>query len=44
MSFEETLVEVWQQVLVENADVVVREAERYPVRVTPKRRLQQVDS
>jgi hypothetical protein len=42
-SLEESLVDVWRQVLVENVKVVVLEAERYPVRLTPKRRLRQVD-
>jgi hypothetical protein len=42
-SFEQTLVEVWRQALVENADVVELGTERYPVRRTPKRRLRQVD-
>jgi hypothetical protein len=42
-SFEQTLVDVWRQVLVENADVVELGAERYPIRLTPKRRLRQVD-
>lgn len=42
-SFEQTLVEVWRQSLVENAEVVVLGPERYPVRSTPKRRLRQVD-
>jgi hypothetical protein len=42
-SFEQTLVEVWRQVLVENADVVELGTKRYPVRKTPKRRLRQVD-
>ena len=42
-SFEQALIEVWRQVLVENAKVVELEAERYPVRQTPKRRLRQVD-
>jgi len=37
-SFEQTLVEVWRQALVENANVVVLGTERYPVRYTPKRR------
>jgi len=41
--FEETLIEVWRQTLVENADMVVLGTERYPVRRTPKRRLRQVD-
>jgi hypothetical protein len=42
-SFEQALIEVWRQVLVENARVVVLGAERYPVRRTPKRGLRQVD-
>jgi len=42
-SFEQTLVEVWRQALVENAKVVVVGAERCPVCRTPKRRLRQVD-
>jgi hypothetical protein len=42
-SFEQTLVDVWRQVLVENAKVVVLGTERYAVRRTPKRRLRQVD-
>ena len=42
-SFEETIIEVWRQALDENADVVVLGTERYPVRLTPKRRLRQVD-
>jgi len=43
LSFEQTLVEVWRQALVEDAKVVVLGAERYPVRQTPKRRLREVD-
>jgi hypothetical protein len=42
-SFEQTLIEVWRQVLVENAKVFELGAERYPVRRTPKRGLRQVD-
>jgi len=42
-SFEQTLVYVWRQTLLENAKVVVVGAERCPVRRTPKRRLRQVD-
>ena len=42
-SFEQTLITVWRQVLIENADVVELGAERYPVRGTPKRGLRQVD-
>ena len=43
ISFEQALVDVWRQVLVENAKVVVLETERYPVRLTPRRRLREVD-
>jgi hypothetical protein len=42
-SFEQALIEVWRQALVENAKVVVLDTEHYPVRLTPKRRLRQVD-
>ncbi len=42
-SFEETLIVVWRQALVENAKTVELGAERYPVRRTPKRGLRQVD-
>jgi hypothetical protein len=42
-SFEETLIEVWRQTLVENAKTVVLGTELYPVRRTPKRGLRQVD-
>ena len=43
ISFEQTLIEVWRQVLVENVDVVELGTERYPVRLTPKRHLREVD-
>jgi len=42
-SFEQTLIEVWRQTLVENAKVVELGKERYPVRRTPKRGLRQGD-
>lgn len=42
-SFEESLIEVWRQSLVENATVVELDSKRYPVRRTPKRGLRQVD-
>jgi hypothetical protein len=42
-SFEQTPVAVWRQVLVENADVVVLGGKRYSVRITPRKRLRQVD-
>ena len=41
--FEQTLVEVWRQALMENSKTVLLGSERYPVRSTPKRRLRQVD-
>ena len=43
LSFDETLIEVWRQALVENAKAVKVGQERYPVRRTPKRGLRQVD-
>jgi len=43
ISFEQTLLDVCRQVLVENANVVELGTKRYPVRLTPKRRLRQVD-
>lgn len=42
-SFEETLIEVWRQTLVENATVVELGNERYPVRRTSKHKLRHVD-
>ena len=43
LSFEETLIEVWRQALVENAKTVKLAGESYPVRRTTKRGLRQVD-
>jgi hypothetical protein len=43
LSFEQALREVWRQALVENAKVVQLGKERYPVRLTPKHHLRQVD-
>ncbi len=43
LSFEQILIEVWRQALVENAKFVELGAEHYPVRRTPKRGLRQVD-
>jgi hypothetical protein len=43
LSFEQALIEVWRQTLVENAKTVELGSERYPVRTTPKRGLRQVD-
>ena len=42
-SFEQALIEVWRQTLIENAKVVERGTEHSPVRRTPKRGLRQVD-
>ena len=42
-SFEQTLVDVWRQVLVENADVVKLGGKSYSVRSTPRKGLRQVD-
>ena len=42
-SFRQTLVDVWRQALVENADVVKLGGKRYSVRVTPRKGLRQVD-
>lgn len=43
LSFEQVLIDVWRQILVDNADVVELGTERYSVRQTPKRRLREVD-
>lgn len=42
-SFEQTLLDVWRQVLAENASVVELGGKRYLVRVTPRKCLRQVD-
>jgi len=42
-SLEQTLLEVWRQVLIENASVVVLDGKRYPVRITTRKGLRQVD-
>ena len=42
-SLEQTLIDVWRQVLVDDAPIVMLGAERYPVRRTPARGLRQVD-
>ena len=42
-SFEQTLNEVWQQTLVENAKTVELGMQQFPVRSTLKRGLRQVD-
>jgi len=43
LSFEQALIEVWRQALVENGKTVELGSERYPVQRTPKRGLRQVD-
>ena len=43
LSFEQVLVEVWRQTLVDNVKFVELGSERYAVRSTPKRGLRQVD-
>lgn len=43
LSFEQALIEVWRQVLVENAKTVELGTERFAVRRTSKRGLRQVD-
>ena len=43
LSFEQALIEVWRQALVENAKTVVLGAELFPVQRTPKRGLREVD-
>jgi hypothetical protein len=42
-SFEQALIEVWRQALVENSKVVKLGTDSYPVRRTPKRGLRLVD-
>jgi hypothetical protein len=42
-SFEETLIEVWRQALVEDVRFVRLWSETYPVRRTPKSGLRQID-
>jgi hypothetical protein len=43
LSFEQALIEVWRQAIVENAKTVELWTERVPVRPIPKRGLRQVD-
>ena len=42
-SFEQTLIDIWRQALVENANFVELGKARYPVRRTPKSGLRQLD-
>jgi hypothetical protein len=43
LSFEQALIEVWRQAIVENAKAVELGMQQFPVRTTPKRGLRQVD-
>ena len=43
LSFEEALIDVWRQALVENATEIELGAKRYSVRRTSKRHLREVD-
>ena len=42
-TLEQTLLDVWRQVLIENAKVVELDGKRYSVRITPRKNLRQVD-
>jgi len=42
-SLEQALLTVWRQALVDKADIVVLNGQRYPVTRTPRRGLRQVD-
>jgi hypothetical protein len=43
LSFEDILIEVWRQTLVQNVETLTLEEDRFPVRQTAKSRLRQVD-
>ena len=43
LSFEQMLIDVWRQTLVENVKMVKLGEDSFPVRRTPKRGLRQVD-
>jgi len=43
LSFEQALIDVWRQTLVQNVKTVILGETLFPVRRTPKRRLRQVD-
>ncbi len=43
MTLEEALVEVWRQVLAEDAGELELEGQKFPVRMTPRKRLREVD-
>jgi hypothetical protein len=44
ISSEQSMIEVWRQVLIENANVLVLGTEPYPVRLIPNRLFLQGDS
>ena len=43
MTLEEAMVEVWRQAMAEGAEDVDLEGQKSPVRVTPRKRLREVD-
>ena|SRR5882762_10544386 len=43
MTSEEAMVEVWRQAMAEGAEDVDLEGQKFPVRVTPRKRLREVD-
>lgn len=43
MSFEETLISVWRQGLVDGVEKIELNGRAFPVRRTPKKHLRQVD-
>jgi hypothetical protein len=43
MSFEETLISVWREALVDGVEKIELNGQLFPVRRTPKKRLRQVD-
>jgi hypothetical protein len=43
MTLEEAMVEVWRQALAEGAGDVELEGQKFPVHVTPRKRLREVD-
>jgi hypothetical protein len=43
MNFEETIISIWRQVLVEETKVVTLDGRRFPVRETTRSKLREVD-
>jgi hypothetical protein len=43
LSFEDALLTIWREALIENKKSVTLEAQTFPVRSTAKRRLKQID-